>query len=534
LKRFALFFLVVCAALCAEKAPFSFEELREKPPSRAKDFASLLFLRYGKGEPQKDRAVFYSLRSAKPPHLNAFAARNKEAEKLVQCRNADSPPNLSAPCLAIALSAAKAESLSNADRLKIAEKVAEIDPLKAAIFKAMANANPYEAAANDADIFYPIALGVSGVFLRKHGDDTLTNEAIAKLQNDARFSLFLERAAALDKNATLLVALANADESKTDFKGAFYLGIIRVLRGDLEGALKAFEKAETKAAARYEKDRAIFWSYLTSKKDTYLFRLYSSEEINFYSVYTRLKNNRPLPTIVTEYPAAKDMNATYGDETLFDPFFWNDLLGKIANRDEKSLKEELSKLGHKNAEPYRAAIGFALAPQNKPPIYYLNPYPETLKDLSVDERAMTLAIMRQESRYIPAALSTSFAIGSMQMMPFLIESMTKENKDVNDQWNFFKPERQAPYAIKHIRWLRNKLDNPLFIAYAYNGGLGFTKRTIEANKLFIKGEFEPFLSMERMPLEEPREYGKSVLTNYLIYRRAFGAPISAEAVFETK
>ncbi|MDR2638481.1 MAG: transglycosylase SLT domain-containing protein, partial [Helicobacteraceae bacterium] len=124
--------------------------------------------------------------------------------------------------------------------------------------------------------------------------------------------------------------------------------------------------------------------------------------------------------------------------------------------------------------------------------------------------------------------------GSMQMMPFLLADMTAQNKDKSGAWSFFDPYRQAPYAIKHLRWLRGKLKSPLYIAYAYNGGLGFTTRTIEGYKLFQKGEFEPFLSMERMPLEEPREYGKSALTNYIIYRALLGEPVVIDSVLETK
>jgi soluble lytic murein transglycosylase len=519
----------------SDPPPFDFDELMKKPPSRARDFASLLFLRSSEPSNAQKRAVFYSIKSPKPPHFSAFLAQNKELSKLAECRNVESARliNVSDACLSITLSAARAESLSSADRLKIAEKVEAIDPFKAAVFKALAANNPLGAAADDLDTFYSIALGVSGAFLRKQSDFYFAPTAIAKLQTDSRFSAFLERLSQLDKNAKLLESVSAADESKLDFKGAFYLGVIRVMRGDLKNALKAFERAEAKAASRYEKDRALFWLYLTSKNDVYLYRLYSSREINFYTLYSRLKNNRPMPTIVTEIPASKTAKAIYDDKQLFDPFFWGELSKKIADRDAMALKTEMDKLGHKNAEPYRAAIAYALATDNAP-IYYLNPYPDALTDLSIDELATTLAIMRQESRYIPAALSTSYAVGSMQMMPFLIEAMTKERKDKSDVWSFFDPYRQAPYAIGHIRWLRGKLKNPLFVAYAYNGGLGFTTRTIEGYKLFQKGEFEPFLSMERMPIEEPREYGKSVLTNYAIYRSLLGAPIVIDSLLETK
>ena len=355
MRLFALIFFA-CAILFAAPPPFDLAELEKKPPSRARDFASLLFLR-SDASIERKRVAFYSLRSPKPPHFSAFSAGNKAVSKLARCRNIENARLINADdaCLSIALSAARAESLSSADRLKIAQKVEAIDPFKAAVFKAAAARNPLGAAVGDLDVFYSIALGASGAFLKKQSDFYFAPEAIGKLQTDARFSALLERLAQLDGSSQLLESFGVADESKLDFKGAFYLGVIRVMRGDTPNAVKAFESAEAKAATRYEKDRALFWLRLTPKNDIYLYRLYSSAEINFYTLYTRLANDRPLPTIATIAPATKTMEATYDDKLLFDPFFWGELSKKIADRDVKALQAELNKLGHKNAEPYRAA-----------------------------------------------------------------------------------------------------------------------------------------------------------------------------------
>jgi soluble lytic murein transglycosylase len=73
-----------------------------------------------------------------------------------------------------------------------------------------------------------------------------------------------------------------------------------------------------------------------------------------------------------------------------------------------------------------------------------------------------------------------------------------------------------------MKWLMSKLnDNPLFVSYAYNGGIGFTKRKV-LNYFKFKGEYEPFFSMEMVPYSESREYGKKVLTNYVIYKTLLG------------
>ncbi|HEY9129673.1 MAG TPA: lytic transglycosylase domain-containing protein, partial [Sulfurovum sp.] len=66
------------------------------------------------------------------------------------------------------------------------------------------------------------------------------------------------------------------------------------------------------------------------------------------------------------------------------------------------------------------------------------------------------------------------------------------------------------------------LYHPLFIAYAYNGGIGFTKRHIMNPRHFRKGPYEPYMSMETMENEEAKEYGKKVLSNYVIYLNKLG------------
>jgi soluble lytic murein transglycosylase len=73
------------------------------------------------------------------------------------------------------------------------------------------------------------------------------------------------------------------------------------------------------------------------------------------------------------------------------------------------------------------------------------------------------------------------------------------------------------YANHHLNYLDSKLNHPLFIAYAYNGGIGFTRRILKTN-LFKNKKYEPFLSMELLPYDETKKYGKKVLTNYFIYQ----------------
>ena len=51
-----------------------------------------------------------------------------------------------------------------------------------------------------------------------------------------------------------------------------------------------------------------------------------------------------------------------------------------------------------------------------------------------------------------------------------------------------------------------------------------TKKLIRKKNYFRPGPFEPYLSMEKMTNVEAREYGKRVLTNYVIYLNKLGKP----------
>jgi soluble lytic murein transglycosylase len=141
--------------------------------------------------------------------------------------------------------------------------------------------------------------------------------------------------------------------------------------------------------------------------------------------------------------------------------------------------------------------------------------PSIYNDENVSFKAFVYAIARQESRFVPACVSRSYALGTMQIMPFLV-------KDYG--FNVFKQfdyKDNVKLGVKHLKWLFSKLHDPLMVAYAYNGGIGFVKRSV-LPKFKYKGKFEPFLSMELIPYDESREYGKKVIANYVIYNHLFG------------
>jgi soluble lytic murein transglycosylase len=96
----------------------------------------------------------------------------------------------------------------------------------------------------------------------------------------------------------------------------------------------------------------------------------------------------------------------------------------------------------------------------------------------------------------------------------------------------FDPRIAISYANQHMDYLTSWLYHPLFVAYAYNGGIGFTKRRLRTKHLFKKGEYEPYLSMELIDYKESREYAKKVLANYVIYLNLLGVPTKISPLLE--
>jgi len=138
---------------------------------------------------------------------------------------------------------------------------------------------------------------------------------------------------------------------------------------------------------------------------------------------------------------------------------------------------------------------------------------------------MILAIARQESEFIPTAISPSFALGMMQFMPFLVDHTAKKFGLSNFKYtDIFKPKVAYEFANDHLNFLEKHLYNPLLVAYAYNGGIGYTKRNILQQNYFKYNQYEPFYSLEMITPAQPMHYAKKVLANYVIYLNLLGIP----------
>ncbi|CAA6826532.1 MAG: Soluble lytic murein transglycosylase precursor (EC [uncultured Sulfurovum sp.] len=298
----------------------------------------------------------------------------------------------------------------------------------------------------------------------------------------------------------------------------FRKGLKFLQANKMQTATQYFDAARRHYVKRHEKDKTLFWLYMSTKNSLYLKHLERSHSPNMYTLLAADTSNSPYPKTITQ-------RFKYYDKKNFkdnNPITW----ATIKHKMNSLSNSQISNLADNYT--YQESIGIytylkAKASDYKKS-YFPMPYRDIMKDLPLRRQALIYAIARQESRFVPASVSRSFALGMMQFMPFLIKDIAKKKGYKMDLDKMFNPYVAIEFADYHLDYLNKYLYHPLFVAYAYNGGIGFTKRHILNNKHFRHGKYEPYMSMETMKNVEAREYGKKVLANYIIYLNKLGMP----------
>ncbi len=306
--------------------------------------------------------------------------------------------------------------------------------------------------------------------------------------------------------------------SALSFSSIFLLAMNAINLSKIKQAKKYLNLALKKAKYSSEKDKCNFWLYLVNQNKKYLKNLLKSTSVNLYTLRARDILDKPYPKVITP----KLPFGFISNFDLYNPIDWEKIKMEI-----KKNPKKLDKLAIKYNTYLTTGIYSFIKEKadNYQKAYYPMPYMEAMMGLKKERVALLYAIGRQESRFVPASVSSSYALGMMQIMPFLIKHLAKERKEKLDLDKMFDPYVAISYANQHLNYLNKKLYHPLFVAYAYNGGIGFTRRTIRSKHLFKSGKFEPYLSMELIDYEESKKYGKKVLTNYVIYMNLLGEKI---------
>ncbi len=324
-----------------------------------------------------------------------------------------------------------------------------------------------------------------------------------------------------DKLPKLSLALLLAPSYKNQISENMLmkLGFNALKKGKNRVAGEYFSSAVKKAKHRDDADKALFWAWMATKDQRFLSRLSRSYDVNIYTLAARDFLRLKYPRVHTPKLPPRGVQPT----VLTNPIEWAKLKRKIY-----SGKNDLKALA--NSYSSAEAVGIysyilTKASRDKEQ-YFPMPYRDYLSALTIERQAILYAIARQESKFVPSSISRSFALGMMQIMPFLIDHIAKQKGEKIDYDEIFDPKKALEYANYHLDYLNKWLYHPLFVAYAYNAGIGYTKRLLKRKDIFRGGNrYEPWLSIEKVENAQANEYGKKVLTNYVIYMNLLGKPI---------
>ncbi len=159
-------------------------------------------------------------------------------------------------------------------------------------------------------------------------------------------------------------------------------------------------------------------------------------------------------------------------------------------------------------------------------IIYSAQYPlpdwEPMGGWSID-RALLLAITKQESGFKPNAKSTAGANGLMQIMPGTAKRVARRSKMKFSDIDMSKPEHNMFLGQQHIVDLLahpNINNNIIKMLVSYNAGMG---NMLKFEKTFDTSD--PLLYIESFPAYETRGYIKRVISNLWLYRARLDQPL---------
>lgn len=135
------------------------------------------------------------------------------------------------------------------------------------------------------------------------------------------------------------------------------------------------------------------------------------------------------------------------------------------------------------------------------------------------DKALLLAVMRQESAFEPSARSRVGASGLMQVMPATARHiLAMQRKPRLPNYKLTEPEVSMSLGQFYMLHLEKEFDgNLIHMIAAYNAGPGNVRKWISRGLL----KDDPIMFIETIPFTETRNYVMHVLSNLWMYQRIF-------------
>ncbi|MGB2552431.1 lytic transglycosylase domain-containing protein [Campylobacter sp. MOP51] len=530
LLRFSLILAVLSAF--AFGGVKDFEEIKDKPKGLAKDYYIYRLISEGNYTKKQVEILNEDIFRRSPTMLKVLDTIIKPKKVVSNCDsvNATNIMDANLTCQRTLLRVPFMMKIKQAQRALLADKFDDIDKNVARRLRALndKNAALKFADQNDTDAFMAL-FNSSSVKNKEKFNVKFKPEFMNLLSNNKSFQKVASSLVIDKKMPKFRENFLNIDANASTQQHSYMLGLNAILLDSPHIALKFFKQAEESFQNQGAKDAAIFWQYLITKNQILLEKLNKSSDINIYTLCANELTGKEIPKVFSPTPTKQKLE----DYDIKDPFLWQKTFAIVKEVNATKALEFAELFNTKETLGQHAY--FMEKASGYKDHYFVMPFLEELEDINATRKATIYAIGRQESRFIPSVISTSYALGMMQFMPFLANHIGKKELMIEgfDQDDMFDPRVALKFADHHLNYLEKFLHHPLFIAYAYNGGIGFTKRMLQRGDLFNEGKFEPFLSLELVPYAESRHYGKKVLANYVIYSHLLNSSTSILKLFET-
>jgi len=318
-----------------------------------------------------------------------------------------------------------------------------------------------------------------------------------------------------DALSTLQTAAQRYPEAKAAPRFLFWIGKLYERMGKRDAAKAAYARAVTKAP----------WHYYAHRAQSRLAALAGGKDPGFRTLSTRQVHWSTDTAADWDFPEppaelAKQEGPTV--ELLTELKQWDECLDLVPQNSGLLRGFYLAKLNL----PLQAinAAGHALTGRPQPNEGWQLAYPLLYARFIASEAPskqldplLVQALIREESRYNVQAVSSSHAIGLMQLMPGTAYGVAKRlgiplsgTADIHD------PEKNIRMGVDYLSYvLRRFKGNALFAVASYNGG----PNAVQHWSAHMPADTDVFV--EDIPFRETRDYVRKVFGSYWNYEAIY-------------
>lgn len=125
------------------------------------------------------------------------------------------------------------------------------------------------------------------------------------------------------------------------------------------------------------------------------------------------------------------------------------------------------------------------------------------------EEELVFAIIKTESGFDKRAVSSSGALGLMQIVPSTAKWIAYELGEEFDEMKMFDPETNIEYGCFYLRYLFDKFNGFNEVVCAYNAGEGVVRNWLDEDGFVVE---------EKIDYAETKNYLKKVKVFYDVYK----------------